>query len=324
MLMTPYLRRFSLTTAAVAVLLLLVAPAAAQQPAPEAEPAADEPIGEFSERMAVSWVLVPVLVYDQQDYVNDLPASAFRLFVDDEPVEIAGFESGASAPVSLVFLQDLSGSMANGDKLESSRRALAWLLSRARPDDEFALASFAGERLRVEVPFTREEQVLAEAMGLWEAYGTTAIHDAVAWIPEIAVEGRHPKRAAVLLTDGVDNASDLSPEAARRVVVDARLPVYVLGLGRRRRAGADPADDSYGRLLQELARTTGGRYFAVRPGDAVSRAAADMLEELRKQYVLAFPIAAGSAGSRRLRVEVEAPGRLTVYHRKGYRGGPPV
>lgn len=321
MLMTPYPRR--LLPATVVVCLLLATAAAGQQPEPP-EDGAERPVGEFSESMAVSWVLVPVLVRDGSDYVNDLPASAFRLYVDDQPVDIAGFEAGASAPVSFVFLQDLSGSMANGGKLESSRRALAWLLSRARPDDEFALASFAGERLRVEVPFTRDEQVLAEAMGLWDAYGTTAIHDAVAWIPQIAVEGRHPKRAAVLVTDGVDNASDLTPEAARRAVVEARLPVYVFGLGRRGGTRVDPAEDSYGRLLQQLARTTGGHYYAVRPGGGVARAAADMLEELRRQYVLAFPIATGEAAERRLRVEVEAPGRLTVYHRKGYRGGPPA
>jgi Ca-activated chloride channel family protein len=285
----------------------------------------------------VSWVLVPVVVRGRGGYVDDLPRDAFRLWVDDRPVEIVDFEAGGTAPVSMVFLQDLSGSMANGGKLTESKRALAYLLSRARRTDEFALATFAGERLQVEVPFTRDEQVLSESMELWQGYGTTAIHDAVAWIPRIAVEGRHPKRAAVLVTDGIDNASTLSPKEARAVVEEAQLPVYVLGMGRDEaapaaagqaaspRVAAEAVEQaaSYAHLLRQLARATGGGYFPIAPGDEVADSAARLLEELRRQYVLAFPTTPGEARYRRLRVEVAAPGRVTVYHRRGYQGGPP-
>lgn len=280
-----------------------------------------EPLGTFDDRLAVSWALVPVLVRTRDGYLDDLERDDFRLFVDGEEVPVADFESGATAPVSLVFLQDLSGSMANGRKLQESRRALAYLLSKARPDDEFAVASFAGERLEVEVPFTRQEQVIGEAMGLWEGYGTTALHDAVAWIPDISAEGRHPKRAVVLITDGVDNASRLDPEAAREVIANARLPVYVLGLGRQKLTPDEGS--SYAQLLRELAATSGGHYFPVEPGEEVFQAAAELLEELRRQYVLAFPTTAGDA-DHLLRVEVDTDQRVDVYHRRGYRGGSPV
>ncbi len=300
---------------AVAVSLVLGVWTAGQTSTP------DVPLGTFDDRVAVSWALVPVLVRTRDGYLDDLERDDFRLFVDGEEVPVADFESGATAPVSLIFLQDLSGSMANGRKLKESRRALAYLLSKARPDDEFAVASFAGERLEVEVPFTRQEQVIAEAMGLWEGYGTTALHDAVAWIPEISAEGRHPKRAVVLITDGVDNASRLDPEAAREVIANARLPVYVLGLGRQKLTPDEGS--SYARLLRELAATSGGHYFPVKPGEEVFRAAAELLEELRRQYVLAFPTAAGEA-DHLLRVEVDTDQRVDVYHRRGYRGGSPV
>jgi Ca-activated chloride channel family protein len=305
------------------VAAVLLGLAAALAAAAVEEPPQEEPIGSFDERVSVSWALVPVLVQSADGYVDDLTRDDFRLWVDDAEVPIADFESGATAPVSLVFLQDLSGSMANGGKLVESRRALAYLLSQARPDDEFALASFAGDLLQVEVPFTRDEQVLAEAMDLWEGYGTTALHDAVAWIPRISAEGRHPKRAVVVVSDGVDNASQVSPEVARQVVRDAQLPVYVLGLGRHE-AAPQNGDSTYARLLTELATATGGHYFPVEPGDEVYRAAANLLEQLRRQYVLAFPTRAGEAGYRRIRVEVTADDRFTVYHRKGYRGGPPA
>jgi len=312
----------AVTLAAATALVLAAVAVPPAAPAAQDGAPGTEPVGTFDEQVSVSWALVPVLVRDHDGYVDDLRRTDFRLWVDDREVPIADFESGATAPVSLVFLQDLSGSMANGGKLTESRRALAYLLSKARPDDEFALASFAGDRLAVEVPFTHDEQVLAEAMELWEGYGTTALHDAVAWIPKISATGRHAKRAVVLISDGVDNASTVTPEMARQVVREAQLPVYVIGLGRE--TAAPDADSTYARLLTDLALATGGHYFPVEPGDEVFRAAADLLEQLRRQYVLAFPTRAGAAAYRRIRVEVTKPERLTVYHRRGYRGGPPA
>lgn len=306
----------ALTAASTAVL------AAAAAPAPQ-----EEPRGTFREETQVAWVLVPVGVERDGEWVDDLRRRDFRLHVDGRRVDFPDFDAG-DLPVSVVFLQDLSGSMANGGKLDASRAALGELVADAAPADELALATFAGGQLAVEVPFTREEAVLREAMALWQGYGTTAIHDAIAWIPEIAVAGRHPKRAVVLVTDGVDNASQLAPEAAREVVRRARLPVFVLGLGREglgQTAGQVAADgaSTYGELLQRLAHATGGRYLPlVRPEEAPA-AARDLLDELRHQYVLAFPTAPGPAAERQVSVSVKTNG-ATVYHRRAYFGGPPL
>lgn len=305
--------------------LASLAPAAAAPPQPPPEPV--EPLGSFDAETEVAWVLVPVGVAEEGRWVDDLDRGDFRLAVDGRTVAFPDFEAGR-APVSLIVLQDLSGSMANGGKLEAARAALGTLIEEAGPGDELALASFAGGEIAIEVPFTRDESVLGEAAALWEGYGTTALHDAVAWIPEIAVRGRHPRRAVVLVSDGVDNASRLSAEAARAVVRGARLPVYVLGLGREG-LGETAADlarggaATYGELLQRLAHATGGRYLPLaRPADA-PQAARDLLDELRHQYVLAFPISPEPAEERLLEVSVKNAG-ATVYHRRAYFGGPPI
>lgn len=295
---------------------------AAAAPAPQ-----EEPRGTFREETQVSWVLVPVGVERDGEWLDDLRRRDFRLQVDGRRVDFPDFDAG-DTPVSVVFLQDLSGSMANGGKLEASRAALGELVADAAPADELALATFAGGQLAVEVPFTREEAVLREAMALWQGYGTTAIHDAIAWIPEIAVAGRHPKRAVVLVTDGVDNASQLAPETAREVLRRARLPVFVLGLGREglgATAGEVAAGGAatYGELLQRLAHATGGRYLPLARPDDAPAAARDLLDELRHQYVLAFPTAPGPAAERQVSVSVKTNG-ATVYHRRAYFGGPPL
>lgn len=277
------------------------------------------------EEVSVGWVLVPVVVKSPGGYVDDLEAEDFRLFVDDRRVAFESFEHGDDAPVSVVFLQDLSGSMANGGKLDASREAVRYFLEDARAGDEFALASFAGELLQVDVPFTADRGALAEAVSSWEAYGTTALHDAVGWLPRIAVADTALKRAAVLITDGIDNASSLSPTQAREVVRRAELPVFVLGLG----SGspyqlADGGDKVYrlADVLNLLAHLTGGRYYPVNGPDDLKEACAELAEELRHQYVLGFSTAGGVGREHRLRVEVGGKSRLQVKFRRGYQGGP--
>ncbi|MEM7482208.1 MAG: VWA domain-containing protein [Acidobacteriota bacterium] len=275
----------------------------------------------FSESISVSLVLVPVVVRERDGgLVTHLDRKDFRLEVAGQEIPIETFDEGGEIPVSLVFLQDLSGSMGNGGKLEVSRHTLEYFLARAKARDEMALASFTDGRLGIDIPFTQDHAVLREALQLWQPYGTTALHDAVAWIPEISDEGRHPKRAVVLVTDGIDNASTIEPALARQMVQKARLPVYVIGLGEDSAA----VEGSYAQLLQRLARTTGGRYFAAAAPTDVARAASTVVNELRSQFVLGFRAQSSEAPAfRAIRVRVKG-GARSVEHRKGYRGGPPA
>lgn len=308
--------RFFTRLLALTTLLLLAGPAAAgEQPLPIF----------FHDQASVAWVLVPVAVRDRAGWVTGLAETDFELEVDGRKVNIESFERELDAPASLVYLQDLSGSMANGGKLEASREALGYFLEHARAGDEFALATFASGNTRVEVPFTEDLSVLEEARALWSGYGTTALHDAVAWLPDIHTGSRHLKRAAVLVTDGVDNASTITPEAARAMLHQARLPVFVLGLGPLHGAGAEEpiATLTYADLLAQLAAASGGRYYQINDPDDLKEACVAIADELRHQYVLGFNTRGGSStAEHRLRVLVRGKG-LTVAHRPAYRGAPP-
>ena len=316
--------------AAATLALILAALLAAALPASADRPPGDPPAAtpSFSEEVSVGWVLVPVIVRSRDGYVENLPREAFRLKVDGRPVAFRDFERRAEAPISLVVLQDVSGSMEALGKLAASRRAIARLIDHARPGDELALASFASESARVDVPFTDDHAALQEAVASWQAYGTTALHDAIARLPEIAGAARFPRRAALLVTDGVDNASAVTAAGARALVRQAELPVYVLGLstGDPYRLGSDRAKlFRYADALNLLASLTGGRYYALTSSREVATTFAAIAEELRYQYVLSFPTAA-KGDSRPRRIEVELPGRdhLRVLARKGYEGRPPA
>ena len=157
-------------------------------------------------------------------------------------------------------------------------------------------------------------------MGAWQGYGTTALHDAVARLPEFRAEDRSVKHAAVLVTDGGDNASTLSPVEARKVLRDAELPVYVLDLQGRPRAPTGTA--SFSHLLRLLASATGGAYHAV-DGAGPKELCTEISEELRYQYVLGFRTReAENPTYHSIRVEL-AGNRFKLSHRRGYLGFPP-
>lgn len=302
--------------------VLVTSPGGSQNEPAGQEDRTDVPIV-IHGRSSVNVVLVPVVVRRDGDFVERLEADDLRLRVDGRPIPIETFEYGR-APLGLVILQDLSGSMA-GKELEISRAGLHRLLEGVRPRDELAVATFAGGNTRVEVPFTSDRQTLEESLAIWEGFGTTGLYDAVAWLPHLSTAATRRKRAALLVTDGVDNASAMPPEEARSIVRRAELPVYVLGL---ETSGGKTDDETfrYSDLLENLAEATGGSYHPVRSTAEAEEAVAEILEQLRRQYVLGFSVL-DRGPTRTRRIEVIGKGRARtaeLVHRSGYQGHRPA
>ncbi len=280
----------------------------------------------FTAAVDVGYVMVPVVVRSPKGFVEGLAAEDFSLYVDEERVAFDSFETSTEAPVSVLFAQDLSGSVGVGDGLGLSKTLVDCMLGGARSGDRFAMASFASDLIAVDVPFTDETGVLREAMGLWQPWGKTALQDAISWLPNLMFEQESLKRAVVLITDGVDNASRLDAEAARVPVAQARLPVHVVGLG----SGDPHALTETGEkafpnadLLNRLAEASGGQYHSVTTRQEARDACAAIMSDLRHQYVLGFALRdTGASDVHRLRVEVEGRKRQ-VSHRRSYEGREP-
>lgn len=313
--------RAQLGAVALAVLTLL-----ATVPAVLAQGPVDGSTPTFEDEVSVAWILVPVIVKGQNGYLDDLQREDFELKVDGRSIQFNDFERRGEAPWSLVFLQDLSGSMALGGRLDASHEAVDYFIDAARPGDEFAIATFAGNETVVDVPFTEDQSALREAVATWSGYGKTALHDAVALLPSISSDSRNIKRATVLITDGVDNASQITAAEAREMVRRAELPVYVFGL-----ESGDPfalAEDGdkvyrYADVLNLLAHLTGGRYFPIHGPDDLKEACAAVAEDLRYQYVLGFEtVATGKSAFREIAVTVRDRRVKRVLSRKGYQGLP--
>jgi len=306
---------------ATALLLLLSVPAWGQQ-GEKPDPASSA----FTDQVSVGYVLVPVIVRSLRGgYAMHLQQKDFQLKIDGRTVRIESFETRAEAPASVIFLQDLSGSMATGGHLAQSRAIVRYFLDHALPGDEFAIASFASGAQRIEVPFTPDLGALRTDIGRWQPYGVTALHDAVAWLPQISLAGRNPKRFAILVTDGVDNASTITPEQAREIVRAAQLPVYVLGLGSGDPYALLPGGQKtyrYADVLNLLAYETGGRYYPLSGAEDMQKALAAIADDLRHEYVLGFATGEGKARNREIEVDVGGRNRSVLF-RHGYKGPPP-
>jgi VWFA-related protein len=124
----------------------------------------------------------------------------------------------------------------------------------------------------------------------------------------------------VLITDGVDNASKLTVAEAIALARSGTVPIYTIGLAAGRPEGRRKADiPATFQVLEQYSRETGGTLFTVRDPDDVKEAAAQILEDLRHQYVIGYTpqFAVWDGRFRRIRVESLNP-RLEIRARTGY------
>ncbi len=265
------------------VMLALPASAGAQ------EAAAEPPVF----RAGVDLVTVSATVRDRRGrLVTDLTADDFVVLDRGVARPITEFRADA-AEVSLAILFDISGSMRIAERLTAARFAAFHLLSWLEPGrDEAALLSF-DSRLQVVAPFTVDTRALQGALGEVDPYGATSLHDAVAEAAVLVAERATRRRAIVVLTDGIDTSSTLTPAEVSGIASVIDVPVYFIAVvlpidvpGRSGRAVAEVAAEIG--TIDDLSRWTGGAlYYATTPAET-SRVSRTVVDELRHQYLIAF------------------------------------
>jgi VWFA-related protein len=272
----------------------------------------------------VRLVLLPTVVKTPGGRpVQGLEASDFSLFEDGIPQEISVFSTEDDAPVFLVFLLDLSTSMRLRAQLDDSKWAIGTFLADADPDDRFGLIGFADDQVDWITEPTAERSVFLRRLAVQEAQGQTALYDAMAASPLLVDERAEGRRAIVLLTDGLDNASELPRLKASQLARRVHVPIYavtfipydVAMLPRR-------IGDSL-KSLDVFVSETGGALFPVHDREDVQRAVASIQSEIRFQYVIGYyPTPRVWDGAFR-RVELRTDRkRLDVRTRRGYYAKP--
>ena len=302
--------------------------AASSAPRPAAPRARPKPPRAAAD-VSVGYVLVPFVVTDRKGRpVAGLKEKDVTLLADGVPVAYDLFQGSSDAPVSYAILLDGSGSMGLAGKMEGARAALRALAAARVPGDDFALYVFAEGEVKEVVPFTEDARAILAAADEVKPWGKTAFRDALALMPEKSLQGKNGSRAIVLLSDGIDNDSELSDEELGSLMEGIEVPVFPLGI----RSPGGIAEPPPGQTLEwslnvavlsRIARITGGRMAIVDDPALLPEKVLDIQKDLRSQYLVGFsPTGAGPVRYRRLTLRVAGPAR-PVRVRAGYRGSDP-
>lgn len=296
-------------------------------------------------RVESALVSVPVVVNNARGKpVPGLAPEAFTLYEDGAPIPISLFHSSED-PVRIALLIDTS--ISTTTVLKKIKKAAGGFLLQLRPQDSAAVISFDDE-IQLLSPFTSDETELRQAIHDAGNRGGSysKMRDAVLDAVQRRFRSVAGRKAIILLTDGQDQGSAVSPPDLVDAVAASGVLVYAVYytvdyrqlvkelFGVRSRMPRDVAgkrdggseywrnrEDEAARNLEYLCDISAGTFFrsdVARLDEAFHQIAA----ELRSQYLLGFyPDQSKLDGLRRtLEVRVAVPDVVTR-SRTSYRSG---
>ena len=179
--------------------------------------------------------------------------------------------------IDIVLAMDVSTSMLardfNPDRISAAKDIAIQFISQ-RPSDRMGIVVFAGESY-TQCPLTTDRATLINMM---KEISTDLIEDGTAIGNGLATAVARIKdsdaksRVVILLTDGVNNSGEISPQTAAEIAKTYGIRVYTIGVGANGEAPY-PVMTPWGvqiqnvkveideKLLQNIAEATGGRYF---------------------------------------------------------------
>ena len=309
----------------------------------------------FSAEVKVVNVLATVR-NNKGEVVRNLTKDDFILEEEGRPQAIRYFSQESDLPLTLGLLVDTSGSQRRvlGQERTASYRFLDQVL-REDKDQAFLIHFDFDVELLQDLTSSRKE--LESALAKLEMpdsrrpfgqrgggglppprgprggmSGGTALYDSVLLASEELMTKQRGRKALIVLSDGVDMGSKVPLTEAIEAAQRADTMVYTIrffdkdfnqggGFGGRRggprRLPRDLPDGK--KVLQQLAKATGGGYFEVSKKHSIEQIYKQLEEELRSQYSLGFTPqqAHAAAGYRKLRLTAKQRG-LVVQARDGY------
>ncbi len=289
----------------------------ANPPPPPASPSSQAEGPLFSAKVNLARLLVSVR--DRQGaIITNLNKEDFRVVDSGVEQQVAVFERNTSIPLSVAILMDTSASTKIDLHYEtgSTLRFISALLGSGNPEDTFALFTF-NWHTNLEVDYSRNKGRAAKALNAAQGEGGTSLYDAI-FLAGDTLQGREGRHVIVVVTDGGDTTSYKKYNDALRAaqVADAVMyPIVVVPIAgdAGRNLGGEHA-------LATLAASTGGRIFNPTGFDELDEAFANIIRELRTQYLIGFYPKDVKEEPRRFHpvsVTVRPPGMRTIA-RSGY------
>lgn len=283
----------------------------------------------------VTVVNVFVTVRDKhRAIISDLKKEDFKILEDGVEQKVAFFSKELELPITLAMLVDTSGSMTR--MLPAEQDAAARFLHQVmRKKDEAMVISFDLD-VNLLADFTQDTTVLERAIRrtvinsagggtsintgpIAQPYlGGTHLYDAVYLACHDQLVTEAGRKAIILLTDAVDEGSQLNLKDAAEAAQRADAVIHVLLISDPSFYGGfgNPGPSAAHRMAEE----TGGRVIDVHNEKTLEKAFDEISSELRSQYVLGYyPTNTKRDGTfRKIQVEVPSNSEAKVLARKGY------
>ncbi len=209
--------------------------------------------------------------------IENIQESGLSASVDGRTIPIAMF-NGASPADSIVILVDTSGSMT--PKIPSVQRGIRHFVENLPPQDDVALFAFSSHLFLLQ-PFTHDHAVVENKLAMLHAYGQTTTFDSLAQAATyLTANGANPKRAILLVTDGMDNASAATAGDVAKQIKQSGISLFAIGIGDPNSSAGisfaigpfalpnfGDADRVDAATLQMLADASGGKLWLARTVD---------------------------------------------------------
>ena len=179
--------------------------------------------------------------------------------------------------IDIVMAMDVSTSMLardfTPDRLEASKDIAIEFIAQ-RPSDRMGIVVFAGESF-TQCPLTTDRATLINLMKELQTdliEDGTAIGNGLATAVARMKDSDAKSRVVILLTDGVNNRGEITPQTAAEIAKTYGVRVYTIGVGANGMAPY-PVMTPWGMevrnipveideaLLKDIAEQTGGKYF---------------------------------------------------------------
>lgn len=162
--------------------------------------------------------------------------------------------------IAYVFLVDVSASL-SAEQFDRIREALAAWISTLAAADRAAILAF-GNASRVVVDFTADrERLEAGLAGLGPTDAKTLLHRALLDAVDLGAR-RDPdlpsRRAAVVLSDGIDDGSGLTADDVLATMRGNPMPIYAVGFSQL----PEPQRSTNLEVLLRFTSNSGGAFFA--------------------------------------------------------------
>ena len=218
-----------------------------------------------------------------RSYLRALPFTLEMLVVATiilalaRPQDSNHWEEHSIQGIDLVLAIDMSGSMQALDlqpnRFEAARRVASDMIA-SRPNDNIGLVVFAGESFTL-CPLTIDHNVtqeLLDATAIGQLEDGTAIGLGLATAVNALRSSQNNSKVIILLTDGSNNAGDITPSMAAEMAQRYGIRIYTVAAGTNGVAKF-PVQTAFGTeyieadveidetTLRHVAQQTGGHYY---------------------------------------------------------------